>query len=104
MSLKLKDARSAFKSRVESVAAIKMVAEDQVPEGVDPPRDWAGEMSPYAVLHFGRPGPDYGRTLTDGEGDYPHTWPVYVELVVGATSSVSVSDLADDLDAALINW
>ena len=102
MSLNLKSARTAVKNRVAGISGIELVEEDQLPEGVTPPRDQWNQMSPYAVIHFGRPVPDYGRTLADGEADYPHVWPTWVELV--APSGYSINDLADDLDASLLDW
>lgn len=102
MSLDLKTARTSVKSRVETIVGAGNAHIGQIPAGFQPPRDAMNRMAPYAVLHFGRPVPDFGRTIADGEKDYPHTWPVAVYLY--ATDGGVVQDLADDLDASLLDW
>lgn len=101
MSLDLTAARAAIKAKVEAVVGSGNVHATILPDNYAPPRDALGRMSPYAVTNFGRPVPEFGRTINDGEGDYPHRWPVGIFLY--AADGDAIQELGDELDAALID-
>lgn len=102
MSLDLSAARAAITGKVNGLSAIAATYSNFIPEGETPPKDAYGILSPYAITHFGRPVPDHGRTLADGEGDYPHVWPFYVELI--APTGYDIDAIADSLDSELIDF
>lgn len=103
MSLKTSTARANIKARIlAEVPAIKHLYTSQLPKDVQPTLNAYGELEPYAVVRFGRPVPEFGRTLGDSEKDYPHTWPLGV--FVYASDGDTVNDLIDDLDQALLAW
>ncbi|QIK61802.1 hypothetical protein G7068_16175 [Leucobacter viscericola] len=102
MSLDMSNARAAIKSRVLGLSSVSDVFTTEVKKGFTPRSDAYGRMEPYAVLHFGRPVPGYGRTIGDGEQDYPHLWPVSIFLY--CSDGDSAENLADELDASFLDW
>lgn len=103
MSLNLTNASANVRARVALVVGgAQNVHVTRTPPGWTPPTDEFGRMSPYAVINFGEPVPDYGRTIADGEGDYPHTWPVSV-LIYCATGDETIP-LGNALRARMIDF
>ena len=102
MSLDLTNARNAYINRVKQIEELALVERNSLPEGVTPPRDAMNRISPYAIIHFGRPQGFSAGTLADGERDTPHIWPTWVELY--GPQGYDIDALCDKLDALLEGW
>lgn len=102
MSIQLSAARANVKTRLQAISDLSGIYTTSIPKGFTPEFDAYGEMSPYLVCHFGRPVPDYGRTIADNEDEYPHIWPV--SFYIYAKNGDEGDRLADELDALIRGW